>query len=72
MRIVSRNIRLAVAAFAISCFAPAQASAQLDPKPIQSSVDIFNTDNTPRPSGWGTPTAIANPRFVRFNFTVNF
>jgi tyrosine-protein phosphatase SIW14 len=42
MRIVTRNIRLAVAAFAISCFAPAQASAQLDPKAIQSSVDIFN------------------------------
>ena len=42
MRVVSRNIRLAVAAFAISCFAPAQASAQLDPKAIQSSVDIFN------------------------------
>jgi hypothetical protein len=32
----------------------------------------FITDNTPRPSGWGTPTAIVNPRFVRFNFTVNF
>jgi hypothetical protein len=42
MRIVTRNIRLAVAAVAISCFAPAQASAQLDPKAIQSSVDIFN------------------------------
>jgi tyrosine-protein phosphatase SIW14 len=42
MRIVTRNIRLAVAAFAIGCFAPVQASAQLDPKAIQSSVEIFN------------------------------
>ena len=33
---------------------------------------IFNTDNTPRPGGWGTPTSIVNPRFVRLNFTVNF
>jgi len=33
---------------------------------------IYNTDNTPRPSGWGTPTAIYTPRFVRLNFTVNF
>ena len=33
---------------------------------------IYNTDNTPRPSGWGTPTGIYNPRFVRLNFTVNF
>src|SRR5436190_3178001 len=33
---------------------------------------IYNTDNTPRPSGWGTPTSITNPRFVRLNFTVNF
>ena len=33
---------------------------------------IYNTDNTPRPSGWGTPTSIYNPRFVRLNFTVNF
>ncbi len=33
---------------------------------------IYNTDNTPRPSGWGTPTAIYSPRFVRLNFTVNF
>ena len=32
----------------------------------------FITDNTPRPSGWGTPTGIVNPRFVRLNFTVNF
>jgi tyrosine-protein phosphatase SIW14 len=42
MRIVTRNVRLAVAAFAIACFAPAQASAQLAPKTVQSSVDIFN------------------------------
>jgi hypothetical protein len=33
---------------------------------------IYNTDNTPRPSGWGTPTSIYNPRFVRLNFTLNF
>jgi hypothetical protein len=33
---------------------------------------LYNTDNVPRPSGWATPTAIANPRFVRLNFTVNF
>ena len=33
---------------------------------------VFNTDNAPRPSGWGTPTSIYNPRFVRLNFTVNF
>ena len=33
---------------------------------------IYNTDNTPRPGGWGTPTSIVNPRFVRLNFTVNF
>ncbi len=33
---------------------------------------IHTTDNTPRPSGWGTPTGIYNPRFVRLNFTVNF
>ena len=29
-------------------------------------------DNVPRPAGWGTPTSIVNPRFVRLNFTVNF
>jgi hypothetical protein len=28
--------------------------------------------NVVRPSGFLTPTAIYNPRFVRFNFTVNF
>ncbi|HEV8397319.1 MAG TPA: TonB-dependent receptor [Vicinamibacterales bacterium] len=33
---------------------------------------IYGTDNTPRPSGWGTPTSTYNPRFVRLNFTVNF
>jgi hypothetical protein len=32
----------------------------------------YGTDNTPRPAGWGTPTSIYNPRFVRLNFTVNF
>jgi Carboxypeptidase regulatory-like domain len=33
---------------------------------------IYNTDNTPRPAGWATPTGLVNPRFVRLNFTVNF
>jgi hypothetical protein len=33
---------------------------------------IYTTDNAPRASGWGTPTSIINPRFVRLNFTVNF
>ena len=33
---------------------------------------VYTTDNTPRPSGWSTPTSIVNPRFVRLNFTVNF
>jgi hypothetical protein len=32
----------------------------------------YLVDNAPRPSGWGTPTSIYNPRFVRLNFTVNF
>ena len=32
----------------------------------------YNTDNAPRPSGWGTPTSIYNPRFVRLNFTINY
>jgi hypothetical protein len=33
---------------------------------------VYNTDNAPRAGGWGTPTGIYNPRFVRLNFTVNF
>ena len=33
---------------------------------------IYGTDNTPRPGGWGTPTGLYAPRFVRLNFTVNF
>jgi hypothetical protein len=37
-----------------------------------NSTYTYITDNTPRPSGWGTPTSIYNPRFVRLNFTVNF
>lgn len=32
----------------------------------------YNRDTSPRPSGWATPTGIYNPRFVRFNITVNF
>jgi hypothetical protein len=31
---------------------------------------VYNTDNTPQPRGWGTPTSIYNPRFVRLNFTM--
>jgi len=33
---------------------------------------VFNTDNTPRAAGWATPTGIFQPRFVRFNVTVDF
>ena len=33
---------------------------------------VYGQDNTPRPSGWSTPTSIYNARFVRLNFTVNF
>jgi hypothetical protein len=32
----------------------------------------YDLDNTPRPTGWGTPTSIYTPRFVRLNLTVNF
>jgi hypothetical protein len=39
-----------------------------------SGTMINGTDlpNTVRPGGFLTPTAIYNPRFVRFNFTLNF
>jgi hypothetical protein len=33
---------------------------------------VYNTDNTPRAAGWATPTGIFQPRFVRFNFTLDF
>ncbi len=33
---------------------------------------VYLQDNAPRPAGWGTPSSIVNPRFVRLNFTVNF
>jgi hypothetical protein len=33
---------------------------------------IYNTDNAPRPSGWGTPTSIYAGRFMRINYTVDF
>jgi hypothetical protein len=33
---------------------------------------VYNTDNTPRPAGWATPTGLAFPRFVRLNLTLNF
>jgi hypothetical protein len=33
---------------------------------------LYNTDNTPRPGGWGAPTSIFTPRFVRLNYTLNF
>jgi hypothetical protein len=32
----------------------------------------YLTDNTPRQNGWGTPSSLVNPRFVRLNFTLNF
>jgi len=32
----------------------------------------FNTDNAPRAAGWGTPTGIYQPRFVRINYTLDF
>jgi hypothetical protein len=32
----------------------------------------YTLDAAPRPAGWGTPTAIASPRFVRVNLTMNF
>ena len=33
---------------------------------------VYNTDNSPRPGGWATPTGIYSPRFMRLNFTLNF
>jgi hypothetical protein len=33
---------------------------------------IYTTDNAPRQNGWGTPTNLVSPRFVRLNLTVNF
>jgi hypothetical protein len=33
---------------------------------------VFGTDNTARPAGWGTPTSLYTPRFVRLNYTVDF
>jgi len=33
---------------------------------------VYGADNTPRPSGWGTPTSLYTPRFVRLNFTFTF
>jgi hypothetical protein len=33
---------------------------------------VFGQDSAPRAAGWGTPTIIYNPRFVRFNLTFNF
>jgi len=32
----------------------------------------YNTDNAPRAAGWGTPTGIFQPRFVRINYTLDF
>ncbi len=32
----------------------------------------YTTDNSPRPAGWGTPTGIFQPRFVRINYTIDF
>ena len=33
---------------------------------------VYQTDNTARPSGWGTPSSLYTARFVRLNFTVSF
>src|SRR3954468_796743 len=33
---------------------------------------VYGADNAPRPTGWGTPTSLYTPRFVRFNVTVSF
>jgi hypothetical protein len=33
---------------------------------------LYESDTAPRPSGWGTPTGIYSPRFVRLNFSVDF
>jgi hypothetical protein len=33
---------------------------------------VYGTDNAARPAGWGTPTSIYSPRFVRLNFTLNY
>jgi hypothetical protein len=33
---------------------------------------VYGADNTPRPTGWGTPTSLYTARFVRLNFTVTF
>ena len=33
---------------------------------------LYGLDNTPRASGWGTPTGIYTPRFVRLNFSIDF
>jgi hypothetical protein len=32
----------------------------------------YTLDTAPRPAGWGTPTGIINPRFVRVNFTISY
>jgi hypothetical protein len=37
-----------------------------------NSTYLFGLDETPRSSGFGTPTGIASPRFVRLNFTFDF
>jgi carboxypeptidase family protein len=33
---------------------------------------VYNTDNTPRPAGWATPTSLYVPRFIRINYTLDF
>jgi hypothetical protein len=37
-----------------------------------NTVYVYNTDNAPRAAGWATPTGIFQPRFVRFNYTLDF
>jgi len=39
---------------------------------VQGTVPASSDNFGPRPGGWGTPTGIYAPRFVRLNFTVNF
>jgi hypothetical protein len=39
---------------------------------VQGTNPASSDNFGPRPSGWGTPTGIYAPRFVRLNFTVNF
>ena len=39
---------------------------------VQGTNPASSDNFGPRPGGWGTPTGLYAPRFVRLNFTVNF